>query len=332
MSWNCDDTVRCLAEDRLNELGATDREALGQHLRGCDACRSQVAEDRALDELLCQSLAPTANPTEPLGEDGRRTLAQEVREVISKHPLRSRPRPILRTLKWAAVLLLVVVGTMAATESGRRQLAKLAAVLSETYNVSWDSPSGQFYGAVSDEPFDREAWIEYFAEVDKLKNQGRGRLVGVLETPDFLIYLVEYTLASGKTVRVGGNTVSEAQKEAMHLDEIELLRREGKGRLISQEEGRKGLGSFMIEYELRNGERVTLETWYPPGPQSKRDRIFEELRKLRNLGAGKIMELRSSESGRLSGLVRYTLSDGRKVNLSQVFGHLEPGQRIPEAQ
>jgi hypothetical protein len=115
----------------------------------------------------------------------------------------------------------------------------------------------------------------------------------------------------------------------MHLEEIERLRGEGGGRLVSQRESPLGLGSFKIAFTLSSGEEIVLDTQYPPGPASDRESIFSQIREQQKWGSGRILKLSLDENGMLSGIVQYTLSDGRQVGRSQIFGHLEPGQRIP---
>jgi len=328
MTWTCQDTPRCLAEDRLTELSPGDRAALSEHVKTCPACRSQVAEDGALDELLSRFLAPAGVSTKALSEEERSGLARQIRGDISKRPPRTLPRSILRTLKWAAVVLLLVVGSMAATESGRTQLGKLSAILRETFSTRWEAPSGSVYTRGADEPFDRAAAQQEFAEIDGLKREGKGRLTGLIEAPDLTTYCIEYTLASGKVVSIGSSRPQGAQAEAMHLDEIERLRREGKGRLVSQEDFPLGLGSFKIAYTLGSGEEIVLRTQYPPGPEGDRERIFDQIREQRRWGSGRILNLRVDESGTLSGVMQYTLSDGRKAGHSQVFGTLDSKEDI----
>jgi hypothetical protein len=330
--WSCDQTAECIAERRLSELSAQEREALSEHLQACQACRAPVAEDRALEKVLSGFLKPVAAEADALHREESDTPTDIATATGRQAPSRSFRRALLRTLKWAAVLFLLVIGSMAATESGREQLARLAGLIEQWFVVEWSPRPGVGYSWSSNAPFDREAARHDLAEVDKLMLEGKGRLVGLIEGPDLTVYLVEYTLSDAKKMTMGMSRPTGLQAEAMHLEEIERLRGEGGGRLVSQRESPLGLGSFKIAFTLGSGEEIVLDTEYPPGPASDRERIFEEIRKQQKGGSGRILELNLDETGMLSGLVQYTLSDGRRVGLSQVFGHLEPGQRIPKGE
>jgi RNA polymerase sigma-70 factor (ECF subfamily) len=246
MPWTCEDTARCLAEDRLLELSGRERESLSRHLGACPTCNARVNEDRALDMLV------------------RRCFSVEV-----------------------------------------------------------EAESGTGYMEISDEPFDHGEARREFLEADRLRLEGKGRFTELLEGPDLTVYVIEYTLSDGRVMNVGSSRPTGLQAQNMHLDEIEQLRREGKGRLISEKDTSNGLGSFTVAYVLSTGEEVILKTRYPPGPESDRQRVFEEIRRLRQEGRGRIVRAWEAEPGRPWGHVEYTLSDGRTVGVTE---QLKPSQ------
>ncbi|UCC29840.1 MAG: hypothetical protein JSU86_16745 [Phycisphaerales bacterium] len=197
-------------------------------------------------------------------------------------------------------------------------------------DVTWTSPDGSQYtlsgGPGPDSPEEREAVVDTFREIHSIKQAGGGRLVGLREGPGWsgelsrTSYDVEYTLASGETMNMGEGALSSAQKATVRVDEIQRLRDNGAGEIISQSESDVGLGRFTIRFTLPDGQTVDLQTSYPPGTRQERTAIFAETRELRAQRRFTVSNARGDPESGVWGVFLYTLSDGRAV------GHRE---RVP---
>ena len=200
-------------------------------------------------------------------------------------------------------------------------------------DVMWTSPDGTQYSlsGVSgpDSPEEREAVVDTFREIHSIKQAGGGRLVRLQEGPSWsgelsrTSYDVEYTLASGETMHVGESALSRAQKATMRADEIQQLRDNGGGEIISQSESDIGLGRFTIRFTLSDGQTVDLQTSYPPGTCQERTAIFAETRELRAQRRFTVSNPRGDPESGVWGVCLYTLSDGRSVgHVEQVFSDM----------
>lgn len=200
-------------------------------------------------------------------------------------------------------------------------------------DVTWTSPDGSQYtlsgGPGPDSPEEREAVVDTFREIHGIKQAGGGRLVGLREGPGWsgelsrTSYDVEYTLASGETMNMGEGALGRAQKANMRADEIQRLRDNGAGEIISQSESDIGLGRFTIRFTLSDGQTVDLQTSYPPGTRQERTAIFAETRELRAQRRFTVSNARGDPESGVWGVFLYTLSDGRSVgHFEQVFSDM----------
>ena len=166
-------------------------------------------------------------------------------------------------------------------------------------------------------------------EVVALKEAGQGRRVGLLEAPGipgqpgadkiFMIYQIEYTLSNGEKTLFGDNGPSAAQMARMRLDELRKLRDAGEGEIVSQTDFPMGLGKYVIRFALADGEMVEVQTIFPPAPRSEREAIFAEIRQLKQARRFSVLNADRTPDGRVSGLVRYTLADGRVAGVAETI-------------
>jgi hypothetical protein len=244
------------------------------------------------------------------------------------------PRRAYRTAVVAALLVVVVGGIgLAATERGREFIRWLFVPIEDTHVTQWESPDGGLWSQIRDGGIyseeEAQAVEDQFGEIYALKEAGEGRLVGIIEGPELLdgvknTYEVEYTLADGETVSVGGERPSGKQAANTHIDELEQLRDSGAGRIIAEQPFPIGLGRYTVRFTLSDGEQVDLILYYPPGTAAERAAIFSETRELKQELRFTVLQPRRTaeepDTG-VWGILRYELADGRTV------GHTE---RVPD--
>ena len=118
--------------------------------------------------------------------------------------------------------------------------------------------------------------------------------------------------------------MTDEQAENMRIDEIMELRDAGEGEIISQDEFPKGvgLGRYTIRFTLSDGRTIDLETCYPPSTKQQREAIFAETRELKEKLDFSVRLACSDPSdplGRVWGILRYKLSDGRTVGVTDTI-------------
>lgn len=254
-----------------------------------------------------------------------------VREKLKTGAVRPLSRMSRRRVAGATVVGLLIIGgaAIASTPAGRAWIVDIFTPVTDVHTVSWESPDGSLYtrtmGDAPPSSIEADAVQDSFREIDAIVAAGGGRLVGMIESPNYVngepltVYMVEYTLSDGNTIRVGCNPVG-LQAEALHLEEIRELRDAGAGELLAEYPCEIGLGRFMIRFALEDGSTVELEMFYPPGTRQERERIFSELRRLkadRHFTVSYAERCAEHPELGVRGLLRYTLADGRMVGISE---------------
>ncbi len=158
-------------------------------------------------------------------------------------------------------------------------------------------------------------------EIERIRQNGGGKLIGLLEGPEqegiYPVYRIEYTLGNGKTLAVNWNKPEGKQAENMRIDEIMKLRDSGAGEVISKEYSRLGMGKYILRFDMPDGRTVDLETYYPPGTREEREAIFAETRLLKEQRRFKVLKASRDPDGKILGLLQYTLFDGRPIGINE---------------
>ena len=225
---------------------------------------------------------------------------------------------------WAAAVLLATVSALglAGTQAGRDLIGWLLVPIERHHHVHWDAPDGSAWTQSRGEgdpytPEEANAVAEELGEIYQIQQAGGGRLVYLLENPEYTAYGIGYTLSNGETSVVGSGRPSDKQAENMRIAEIMALRDAGAGELLLSEWSSIGLGKYTIRFTLSDGQTIDLCTYYPPGPREEREAIFAETRRLKDELRFTVEDPRSTDGGWVFGLLRYTLSDGRVVGISE---------------
>lgn len=284
------------------------------------------SEDPEIRDIL-ESAGVTADP------DPAHMLSvrERMTTVGCRYAARRRTR---RTLAAAGVLL---VGTAAAglagTEAGRNLYRFILTPVTPSYKIhggAVSNPDGSVTtwvmsrsgpGAQPFSPEEAEAKKAKMSELDALREEGAGRLVGLYEGPGIepgepvsTNYSVEYTLRNGQTTTVGQGLQGK-QAANLRIDEIMKLRDAGEGQLICQRRFPMGLGLYKIRFTLSDGSTVDLKANYPPGPRQEREAIFAETRQLKDERRFTVLNPSAGAKGQLWGTLRYKLVDGRTVGI-----------------
>ncbi len=248
--------------------------------------------------------------------------------------------PVRRQRRWPAVvasgLLVIGAGTfgVAGTETGRALVRYLFTKIEPAHGVTGTQPDGSSWSVVRHgpgaEPFspaEAQAVTAQMDEIAATKQAGGGRLAQVIESPGhpsipgaeriFTTYVIEYTLADGQTTSIGDNAPSPAQRANMRLDEIMRLHDAGAGEIVFQAPFPMGTGRYTIRFTSSDGQTVDVGTYYPPAPRAEREALFAELRQLKQDRRFVVLNASRDPEGRVSGMLRYTLSDGRSVGIAE---------------
>jgi hypothetical protein len=288
-----------------------------------------------LDDRIAAAERTAAPNPDRMNEVRRKTLQ-----------LARTPVPARRGLRIAASLLLALTGLsavgLAATDTGRQLIRRIFTPIAEDQVMVWHAPSeekpdetaaGTTHGAFTysqgsnrPEPYTAKEHANFesaMAEIHAIAQRGGGRLIGLIEAPDFdgsatqrTIFQIEYTLSNGRTRQIGGDP-QPAQRDALRIDEILALRDAGQGELISEQPFDVGLGRYVIRFTLADGSTIDLDTCYPPGTRAEREAIFAETRRLEEAGAFEVLHATKTPDGRVFGLLRYHLADGRTVGITE---------------
>ncbi len=266
-----------------------------------------------------------------MAEDARPAGVQSAHDRFMRTVSSGRRRVALPRSTAAAVIVLgLTAAGLAGTQAGRDWIRSLFTPIQPAHAVFGEHGDdtawvvqrlGPDAGPFSDqEVADVEAEMK---EAEALKQAGEGRLVGLLEMPAMhgdvdaerfgVAYLIEYTLNDGKTTTVSDDCPSPAQRVRMRLAEIMQQRDAGEGEVISAADFPMGLGKYVIRYTLDDGQTVDLEDFYPPAPRADREAIFEEVSRLREARQFVVLSANRDAKGPVSGVLQYTLSDGRVV-------------------
>jgi hypothetical protein len=282
------------------------------------------------DKELAQMLESAALPV-----DTPPSRVQAVHEQVMK--ISATGRHLSGTPRNLAVAALLVVGLtavgLAATETGRDWVRSLFTPIQQAHLISGEHGNGSSWSVIRSGPAagpfsaaEAEGIKTTMEEVVALKAAGEGRLVQMLETPGIpgmlgsekmlVVCLIEYTLASGEKTIIGEQP-NPAQVARMRFDEITKLRDAGEGEIISQADFPMGLGNYVIRLTLPDGEVVDVATIYPPGTRAEREAIFAEIGKLREARQFAVLNAERAPAEPVSGLLRYTLADGRVVGVAE---------------
>lgn len=217
---------------------------------------------------------------------------------------------------------------LAATEAGRQFVYRLVIRVETHHAVEWEAPDGGTWMRSRDtqafSPDEEKQTAEEFTEIYHIKQAGGGRLVGLMEAPDYggagsePGYRIAYTLSNGEVDTVGGGELTEKQAANMRIEEIRRLRDSGAGEVISRKDWPIGLGHYTIRFTLSDGQTVDLTAWYPPGTRQEREAIFAETRELKaqlRFTVDEAYGIEEYPEQGTWGLLRYTLSDGRTVGI-----------------
>jgi hypothetical protein len=268
------------------------------------------------------------------------TRMQATRERMMR--IACSPRRTNSAARTALTIGLLLVGIsavgIAATQAGRDLVRWVFTPVQQEFVFTHESTvtktdgeastcNMKTWGTGSDHPLtteERDALKAKYAEMDRIQEEGGGRLVGLMEGPSFMDspqragFLVEYTLSSGTTETVGHGALEPKQKTALRTEEILALRDAGAGEIISQTPGPVGLGNYVIRFTLPDGQTVDLKTNYPPGTRQEREAIFAETRELKKQLRFAVEHPRGGQpDGKIWGLLHYTLADGRTVGISE---------------
>ncbi len=271
-------------------------------------------EDQELEQVLKSAALPAGF------SPGRSQMLHDQVLQMTRAPIRPH-----RRLPTVGLTALLVVGAttiaVAATKTGRDLVRRV-------FTIGGALSDGSGWGAARyGQPFtaeEAETGKSRWEEIAAVSKAGGGRLVAVYEGEGLpgvpgaermhVCYRVEYTLASGEKVDVG-TTPNPAQRANMRLDEIEKLRDAGAGEIVSQTDSPIGLGRFILRFTLSDGQTVEVETNYPPGTRAEREAIFDEAARLKEARQFTVLNAERSPGGRVTGLLRYTLADGRTVGV-----------------
>jgi hypothetical protein len=126
----------------------------------------------------------------------------------------------------------------------------------------------------------------------------------------------------------GSGQPGAAERSLEQLREIHGLKAAGAGELVGLLEGPGWDGelsttSYRVRYTLEGGGTVTVAEGAPSGPQRAAMKL-DEIQRLRDAGAGEIVSRDQSRLGLGSFTIRFTLADGRRVDLHAVY---PPGTR-----
>ena len=117
-------------------------------------------------------------------------------------------------------------------------------------------------------------------------------------------------------------TPEEAQEVIKLHEEIDAIKQAGGGRLVGLLENAGmfggGMTVYQIEYTLSTGETQRVGSGQPTEKQAE-NMALDEIRELRDAGAGEIIDEQPSELGMGRYVIRFTLSDGRIVDLTTVY-------------
>ncbi len=212
---------------------------------------------------------------------------------------------------------------LTATETGRKLIGLVFTPVQTRHTTTVVASDGtNWILSGSAETYSSEqlkAATDQFDEVAKLKENGLGELVALIEHPDYPLYMVKYTLKDGTAKMLGSLELTDKQAVNMQMEEIQRLRDAGAGDLLVQSPSPIGLGQYTIRFTLAD-RTVDLQTWYPPSTREQREAIFAETRKLKAdlrfsvLQAGVSPE--NPEEG-VVGTLQYTLADGRIVGIAE---------------
>lgn len=272
-----------------------------------------------------------------MAEDARPADVQSAHDRFMKTVSSGRRRVALPRSTAAAVIVLgLTAAGLAGTQAGRDWIRSLFTPIQPTHAVFGEHGDdttwvvqrlGPDAGPFSDQEV--EDVNAEMKEIAALKQAGDGRLVGLMEIPAIygqpgaeelgVAYEIEYTLKSGKKNVVGDNCPSPAQRTRMRLAEIMRQRDAGKGEVISATDFPMGLGKYVIRYTLDDGRTVDLEDFYPPAPHADREAIFEEVSRLREARQFVVLSANREAEGPVSGVLQYTLSDGRVVGVVETI-------------
>jgi hypothetical protein len=253
----------------------------------------------------------------------------------------SRPKNSARRTVLTIMLLLVGVSAVgiAATQAGRDMVRWVFTPVHQEFMFTHESTTTKknegltstwtkkTWTGNSDHPLtteEKESMKAKHAEIDRIQQEGGGRLVSLVETPNPMgagymnVYLVEYTLSDGSTEMVGQGIVDPRQKANLRVEELLALRDTGAGEIISQQPGPLGLGNFVIRFTFSDGQTIDLKTYYPPGTREDREKIFAETRELKKQLRFAVQDPHGPGSdGNVWGILHYTLADGRTVGMSE---------------
>lgn len=119
-------------------------------------------------------------------------------------------------------------------------------------------------------------------------------------------------------------SAEEQQAVADEFTEMHALQEAGQGRLVALLEGPGWTDdtlmhtTYMVEYTLESGEKRQIGMGEPTGEQAKNLRIAE-INRLRDAGAGEIVESRPSPLGLGTYVIRFALSDGTAVDIKTMY-------------
>jgi hypothetical protein len=284
-------------------------------------------QDAELKTLLESARMPAeADPTHM--QAVRRRMASIAN---SPRPRRTRPRTVL-----VAALLLVVVSTIgiATTDAGHNLIRWIFTPVEPSYFIRGEPETNSAWTVVRSgdaaQPFtaeEEEKTRAQMTEAEQIRQAGGGKLAALLEYGGYngigtegysVIYIVKYTLSDGETRHIGENRPTGDQAANMRIDEIMELRDSGAGEVVSETPSDLGLGRYTIRFTLSDGETIDLMTYYPPGTREEREAITAEALQLWKERRFSVLNAHASShpDGRVCGVLRYTLADGRCVGLT----------------
>ena len=124
--------------------------------------------------------------------------------------------------------------------------------------------------------------------------------------------------------RNSGQEFTEGEQQAAldELQELDALKKAGAGRLVGIFES-PDVTTHLVEFSLSDGSRTMMGQERPAGVQAERMRI-DEIEQLLAEGAGKIIQHREAAAGMGLYTIRFTLSDGKTVD---IMTNYPPGPR-----
>lgn len=275
------------------------------------------------DDDMKNLLGPAAMNVDP--DPLRMQAARERMMHLARSPRHTNP--VRRTALTLGLLLGVSAVGMAATQTGRDFVRRVFTSVKPEYSFSHPATvktpgsTSTWSGSRSDRPYTAEEIADLkvrHTEMDRIQEAGGGRWVWLIEGPDCMTFLIEYTLSDGTTQSVGQGVLSPKQKVSMRVDEILALRDAGAGEVLSEQPGFLGLGHYRIRFTLSDGQTVDLQTYYPLGTRQDREKIFAETRELKKQLRFAVESPHGSEStGGVWGILHYVLADGRTVGITE---------------